>query len=547
MQSDVIKKGTERMPNRSLLKALGLTNSEMEKPFIAVVNSKNDIVPGHIHLDKIGRAVCDGIRNAGGVPFEFQTIAVCDGIAMGHSGMRYSLPSRELICDTIEVMIRAHAFDAMVMIPSCDKVVPAHLMAAGRLNIPAIVVTGGAMEAGFARDRSIDLISSFEAVGAYKKKEMSEEDMKIFENECCPGCGSCSGMFTANTMACITEALGLSLPGCATALAASSKKIRLAKESGEKIVRLIEKNVKSRDIVTKKSFENAVSVDMAIGGSTNTALHIPAIACEFGFRFDLDEFDEISKRTPHLISMRPGGMATMADFDRAGGVYAIFDRLKNKINVKEMTVSGKNIEQVLKDLKYTNPQTNGRLIRTLNDPIHEEGGIAVLKGSLAPKGAVVKQSAVDSKMMKHKGPARVFDSEENAINAVLSGDINPGDVIVIRYEGPKGGPGMREMLATTAAIAGSRLSDSVALVTDGRFSGGTRGPCIGHVTPEAADDGPIAYVKDGDEIRIDISERRLDINVDEKTLKSRIKEKKEENTELRGYLKRYANGYTGGI
>lgn len=544
MRSDNVKKGVERTANRSLLKALGVTDSEMKKPFIAVVNSKNDIVPGHTHLDKIGRAVCDGIRNAGGVPFEFQTIGVCDGIAMGHLGMSYSLPSRELICDTIEVMVQAHAFDGAVMIPSCDKVVPGHLMAAGRLNIPTVIVTGGAMEPGFADDSELDLISSFEAVGAYQKNEISDEELSIMENECCPGCGSCSGMFTANTMACVTEALGMSYPGCATATAASAKKLRIAKESGERIVEMVKNDIKPRDIVTIKSFENAVMVDMAIGGSTNTALHIPTIAHEFGFSFDLNNFDEISKSTPHLISMRPGGSASMKDFDRAGGVYAIFERLSNSINKSELTVFGKTVGEVVSDLKFINPKINKKLIHTVENPIRKEGGIAVLKGNLAPDGSVVKQSAVSEEMLKHKGPARVFDSEEDAMDAILLCKINPGDVVVIRCEGPKGGPGMREMLSPTSAIAGQGLSNSVALITDGRFSGGTRGPCIGHVSPEAAEGGTIAYVEDGDEIEIDIPNRILKLNVSENTLNERKKTKKILNKYDKlpenGYLRRYA-------
>ncbi|WNY26658.1 dihydroxy-acid dehydratase [Methanolapillus ohkumae] len=539
MISDSIKKGPERLPNRALLKALGLTDSEIQKPFIAVVNSKNDIVPGHIHLDKIAEAVKAGIRNAGGVPFEFHTIGVCDGIAMGHSGMKYSLPSRELIQDTIEVMVRAHQFDGMVLIPSCDKVVPAHLMAAGSLDIPSIVVTGGPMMPGFVEDEEKDLISTFELVGAAKAEKYTETQIKNMEDGACPGCGSCAGMFTANTMACIAEAMGLALPGCATAPAVDSKKIRLAKESGERIVELAKTGITPRKIVTKNSIENAIMVDMAIGGSTNTALHLPAIAHAFSIDSGLDDFDRLSKTTPHLIYLRPAGPNFMVDFDRAGGIYAIFERLGDRVCKNEMTVTGKTIGENTKNLVLVNPKLNQRIIQPLQNPIHAEGGIAVLKGTLAPNGSVVKQAAVSEKMMKHTGPARVFDSEEEAMAAILSQKIKDGDVVVIRNEGPKGGPGMREMLSPTAAIAGLGLIESVALVTDGRFSGGTRGPCIGHVSPEASEGGPIALVKDGDEIEIDIKNRILNLNVDEKTLSERKKSLKQNEKPAMGYLKKY--------
>ncbi|MCL2550188.1 MAG: dihydroxy-acid dehydratase [Methanimicrococcus sp.] len=539
MNSDNAKKGLERAANRSLLKALGLTDSEMEKPFIAVVNSKNDIVPGHIHLDKIGEAVKAGIRNAGGVPFEFQTIGVCDGIAMGHEGMKYSLPSRELIQDTIEVMVRAHQFDGMVLIPSCDKIVPGHLMAAGSLDIPAIVVTGGPMQPGFADDTDLDLISMFEFVGAVKSGQINEDKLKMMENNACPGCGSCAGMFTANTMACMTEALGLSLPGCATSPAVDASKIRLAKESGSRIVEMVKEGMTPRKIVTLESFENAVMIDMAIGGSSNTALHLPAIADAFDICLTLDDFDRLSQTTPHIVSLRPAGSWFMTDFDRAGGIYAVLSRLGGRVEMNEMTVNGKTIGENLKTMVLVNPKMNQKVIQTVDNPVHKEGGIAILKGSLAPDGSVVKQAAVSEKMMKHKGPARVFDGEEAAMAAILEGKIKAGDVVVIRYEGPKGGPGMREMLSPTSAIAGLGLIESVALVTDGRFSGGTRGPCIGHVSPEASEGGPIGLVCDGDMIEIDIPNRTLNVLLDEKVLEERRKGFTPLEKPAAGYLKKY--------
>ncbi|MBZ3935183.1 dihydroxy-acid dehydratase [Methanimicrococcus blatticola] len=539
MRSDNAKKGLERAANRSLLKALGLTESEMDKPFIAVVNSKNEIVPGHMHLDKIGEAVKAGIRNAGGVPFEFQTIGVCDGIAMGHEGMKYSLPSRELIQDTIEVMVRAHQFDGMVLIPSCDKVVPGHLMAAGELDIPAIVVTGGPMQPGFADDTDLDLISMFEFVGAAKNGEISEEKLKMMENNACPGCGSCSGMFTANTMACMTEALGLSLPGCATSPAVDASKIRVAKASGERIVEMVKEGLTPRKIVTQNSFENAVMTDMAIGGSSNTALHLPAVANAFGICLTLDDFDRLSKNTPHIVSLRPAGSWFMTDFDRAGGIYSILERLGDRVLKNEKTVTGKTVGENLKNHVLVNPKFNQKVIQTVDNPVHKEGGIAILKGNLAPDGSVVKQAAVSDKMMVHTGPARVYDSEEDAMSAIMEGIVKAGDVVVIRYEGPRGGPGMREMLSPTAAIAGLGLIESVALVTDGRFSGGTRGPCIGHVSPEASEGGPIGLVEDGDMIEIDIPNRKLNVLVDDKVLEERKKSFKPVEKPVDGYLKKY--------
>ncbi|PXF60488.1 MAG: dihydroxy-acid dehydratase [Candidatus Methanogaster sp.] len=535
MRSDRIKKGLARAPHRALLRATGITDFEMDKPFIAVVNSWNDIIPGHIHLDKISEAVKAGIRMAGGVPFEFSTIGICDGIAMNHEGMRYPMPSRELIADSIEIMLRAHAFDGMVLIPSCDKIVPGHLMAAGRLDLPAIAVTGGPMLPGFVGDREEDLISVFEAVGE------SRGNIRNLEGIACPGAGSCSGLFTANTMACMTEALGLSLPGCATAHAIDAKKIHIAKDSGRQILELVRNNITSRQIVTEKSFDNAVAVDMAIGGSTNTVLHLPAIAHDFGITLPLSRFDELSRITPHLINLRPGGEHFMIDFDRAGGVYAIIERLRQSsgIDLGALTATAGTIGENLDDLVIVNPETNKLVIATVDAPKHTEGGIAVLYGTLAPQGSVVKQTAVDPKILKHTGPAKVFESEEDAMEAIMAKKIVSGDVVVVRYEGPKGGPGMREMLSPTSAIAGMGLIDSVALITDGRFSGGTRGPCIGHVSPEAAVGGPIAFVEDGDTIEIDIPNRRLNLVVDQDALDKRKKAWKPPESKLSGVLERY--------
>ena len=551
MRSDTIKEGPERAPNRSLLKATGVTDSEMRKPFIAVVNSWNDIIPGHMHLNKLAEAVKAGIRNAGGVPFEFHTIGVCDGIAMGHEGMKYSLPSREIIEDTIELMVKAHQFDGMVLIPTCDKIVPGHLMAAGRLDIPAIVVTGGPMLPGYVDDSYKDFISVSEGVGAHRIGKISDDDLKELENFACNGAGSCAGMYTANTMACMTEALGLSLPGCATAHAVDAKKIRIAKESGERIVEMVKENLTPRKIVTYKSFENAIMVDMAVGGSTNTTLHLPALAHEFGLHLSLEKFDELSRTTPHLISLRPGGSNVMLHFDRAGGVQAIMQRLYPKLYLEQRTVNGKTIGENLKELDIVNPKLNKEIIGTLENPIHAQGGIAVLKGSLAPEGAVIKQAAVDPGMHVHTGPARVYDGEKAAMESILAGNVKPGDVVIIRYEGPKGGPGMREMLAVTAALGGMGLLESVALITDGRFSGGTRGPCIGHVSPEATEGGPIALVKDGEMIEINIPERTLNIKISEEELKQRKAAFVPPKTEITGYLARYQRSVhsanTGGI
>ena len=540
MRSDNIKKGLERAPHRSLLKAVGLTDEEMSLPFIGVVNSWNEIIPGHIHLDKLAEAVKAGIRMAGGVPFEFNTIGVCDGIAMGHTGMKNSLPSREIIADSIELMVEAHQFDGMVMIPTCDKIVPGHLMAAGRLDIPTIVVTGGPMMPGIVGDEPRDVISLFEAVGARQNGKITDRELKNLEDCSCCGAGSCAGLFTANTMACVTEALGMSLPGCGTAHAVDAKKVRIAKHSGMKILELVDKGITARSIITEKSLDNAIRIDMAIGGSTNTALHLPAIALKYGLTLPLIRFDEISKETPHLINLRPGGNRFLMDFERAGGVPAIQERLRSKLFMDTLTVTGKNIDENLKEYIIINPRANKEIIASLDSPFHAEGGIAVLIGSLAPDGSVIKQTAVNKKMLKHSGPARVFESEEQAMAAIMAKKIKSGDCLVIRYEGPKGGPGMREMLSPTAAIAGMGLIDSVALITDGRFSGGTRGPCIGHVSPEAAQGGPIAFVREGDTIEIDIPGGKLDLKISKEELERRRKSWKPPAPKVtKGYLARY--------
>ena len=539
MKSENVKKGFERAPHRALMKALGFLDEEMEKPFIGVVNSWNEYIPGHVHLDKLAEAVKAGIRLAGGVPLEFNTIGVCDGIAMGHEGMKYSLVSREIIADSIEIMAKAHQVDALVFIASCDKIVPGQLMASLRLNLPSIFVTGGAMCPGFVNDTLVDLISVFEGVGAFKAGKISKAELKALEDEACPGPGSCAGLFTANTMSCLTEALGLSLPGCGTSLAIDAKKLRLAKLSGIKIVELLNKGITPRQIATLDAFKNAIRVDMAIGGSTNTALHLPAIANEAGIKLDLDLFDELSKDTPHLVNLRPGGKHFILDLDRAGGVQAVMLKLKEKLNLNCLTVTGKTLGENLKSFKILNPKKNKEVIRDLDDPYHKEGGLAILKGTLAPRGSIVKQSAIAKDMLKFEGRAKVFNSEEESLEAVLAGEIREGDIVVIRYEGPKGGPGMREMLAVTSAILGMGLK-KVALITDGRFSGGTRGPCIGHVSPEAAEGGPIAIVEDGDLIRVDIPARRLDLLLSEEEIKERLESWKPLRKKLSGVLSRYA-------
>ncbi|MFN4132796.1 MAG: dihydroxy-acid dehydratase [Candidatus Hadarchaeales archaeon] len=518
MRSREVVEGLEALPRRALLRAVGVTNGEMNKPFIAIANSYNNIVPGHIHLRELGEAVAAGIREAGGVPFEFNTIGICDGIAMGTEGMRYSLPSREIIADSVEAMLEAHRFDAVVCIASCDKIVPGMAMAIARVNIPAIFVTGGPMLPGELNGERLDVISAFEAVGAVKEGRKTPRDATKIEEQACPTCGSCAGLFTANTMACLLEALGLVIPGMATAPAVSARKIRLAKQSGAQVMKLLRNDLTPRKIMTRSAFENAIAVDMAIGGSTNTVLHLPAIAREAGIELGLDVFDRISRKTPCLCSIRPNGPHMMIDLDRAGGVQAVMKTLGKRIHGNAMTVTGKTVRENIKFVIVRNKE----IIRPPTRPYRKEGGIAILYGSLAPKGAVVKYAGVSKKMMKRMGVAVVFDSEEEATAAILGRKIKPRDVVVIRYEGPKGGPGMREMLGPTSAISGMGL-DEVALVTDGRFSGGTRGLCVGHVTPEAAEGGPIGIVENGDEILIDVQRRRIDLLISKAELAKRLK------------------------
>ncbi len=538
MISNRIKKGLEKLPHRGLLKSLGVTDEELDKPFVAVVNSYSEIVPGHFHLDKISKAVKDGIRLAGGVPFEFNTIAICDGIAMGHEGMRYSLPSREIISYSVELAIKAHAFDGMVLIASCDKVVPGMLMAAARLDLPTIIVTGGGMEAGYLKGRKLDVISLFEAIGEYKAGKINDDYLKAMENEACPTCGSCAGMFTANTMACLVEALGLSLPGMATSLSHTSKKLRLAKQSGMKIVELIKKKITARKIMTKESFINAIVIDLAIGGSTNTLLHLPAIAYEAGVKLDLKTFDELSEKVPTIVSIRPSGNHFIEDLEKAGGVYAIMKRLKDYLNLNVLTVTGKTLNENLKEYKIINLEYYNKVIRTLENPYRKRGGIIILYGNLAPKGCVLKIAAISDRTKYFKGRAKVFDSEEDAVDYILKGNVEKGDVIVIRYEGPKSG--MREMLKATALISGMNMDEDVALLTDGRFSGGTRGLCIGHISPEAYENGPIAYVMDDDVIEIDVINKKIKWHIDEKELIRRRNEIEVKKPNFKGFLGIYS-------
>jgi dihydroxy-acid dehydratase len=511
MRSDLMKKGLERAPHRSLFKAMGYTDEELSRPLIGVANSANKIVPGHVHLDMIVDDVKAGIRMAGGTPIEFSTIGVCDGIAMGHTGMKYSLVSRELIADSVEIMATAHPFDGLVLVPNCDKIVPGMLMAALRLNIPSIFISGGPMMAGSMAGKTVDLISVFEGIGEVKSGRMTEEELNLLENCACPGCGSCSGMFTANSMNCVTEALGLGLPGNGTIPAVHDARRRLAKRAGMKIMNLVMEEILPRDIATLDAFRNAIAVDMALGCSTNTVLHIPAIAHEAGIDVDLDLFNEISEKTPNICHLSPAGPHHLEDLDMAGGIQAVMMEISKLgvIHLKSMTVTGKTMGENLKGVKIE----SRKVIRSVEDPYSSTGGIAILKGNLAPDGAVVKQSAVTPDMLINEGPARVFESEEESIEAILGGQIHPGDVIVIRYEGPKGGPGMREMLSPTSAIVGMGLDNSVALITDGRFSGGTRGAAIGHISPEAAEGGPIGLVKEGDIILIDIPGKKITLKV----------------------------------
>ena len=544
MRSDNVKIGVERTPNKSLMVALGLTEEEMARPLIGVVCSYNEIVPGHMHLDKIADAVKAGVRMAGGTPIMFPAIAVCDGIAMGHVGMKYSLVTRDLIADSTEAMAIAHQFDGLVMIPNCDKNVPGLLMAAARLNIPAIMCSGGPMLAGHLPDGTRTCLSHmFEAVGAYHAGKMTEEEVDVYTQNACPSCGSCSGMYTANSMNCLCEAIGMALPGNGTIPAPLSERIRFAKRSGMQIMELVKKDIKPRDIMTPAAFENAETVDMALGCSTNTMLHLPAIAHETGLEISLDMSNEISERTPNLCHLAPAGDTFMEDLDRAGGVYAVMNELTKKdlLNLDVMTVTGKTMGENIKNAKIGNTE----IIRTIDNPYSQSGGIAVLKGNIAPDGCVVKKSAVAEEMMQHTGPARVFDSEDDAIKAIYAQEIVAGDVVVIRYEGPKGGPGMREMLNPTSAIVGMGLGSSVALITDGRFSGATRGAAIGHVSPEAAAGGNIGLIKEGDIIDIDIPACSINVRVSDEELEERRKEWVCPEPKITtGYIARYAKMVT---
>ncbi len=536
MRSDNIKKGAQRAAHRSLLRACGLTDEDMTKPFIGIANSFTDIVPGHIHLNELSETIKIGISQSGGVPFEFNTMAICDGIAMNHDGMRYSLASREIIADTVESMAEAHQFDGLVLLPSCDKVVPGMLMAAARLDIPTIVVTGGAMQPGKFKGEYVDLIDVYEASGAVTAGTMSKKELYELEKCACPGAGSCAGLFTANTMACLIEALGMSLPGCGTALATSGKKKSIARSSGVRIVEMVKENLKPSDIMTQDAFNNMVATDLALGGSTNTTLHLPAITNELSddVNVTLDLFDTMSTKIPHIASLSPSGPHMIIDLDNAGGIQSVLKTLEPLINTEVMTCTGSTLKENIKDIEVK----NRNIIYSLDKPYRKEGGIAVLKGNLAPNGGIIKQGAVSSDMMVHRGPAKVYNSEEEVVYGINNFEIEEGDVVVIRYEGPKGGPGMREMLNPTSAIMGMGLTN-VALITDGRFSGGTRGPCIGHVSPEAMNNGTISIVEDGDIIKIDIPNRLIEIELDEDEINKRFANIKHPKRKLKGWLARY--------
>jgi dihydroxy-acid dehydratase len=542
MRSDVTKKGIERAPHRSLMRALGLTSREIEQPIVGIVNSFNEIIPGHIHLKAVAEAAKSGVYSAGGTPLEFETIGVCDGIAMGHLGMRYSLPSRELIADSVETVVQAHAFDALVFIPNCDKIIPGMLMAAVRLNIPSIFVSGGPMLAGrMADDKCVDLSNVFEAVGKVTKGEMSQSELEELEAVACPGCGSCSGMFTANTMNCLTEALGMALSGNGTIPAIDARRIQLAKQAGRKVMDLLAMDIRPRDIITNRSIYNAFVVDMALGGSTNSVLHIIALAHEAGIDFPLETLNEISQRTPHLSKMRPSGDYHLEDLDLAGGIAAVMKEVSEQLNLDVRTVSGKSVREDIADARVKDAE----VIRPVSNPHSARGGLSILFGNLAPQGAVVKSAAVIPEMMVHKGPARVFNSEDEATSEIMKGAVKSGDVVVIRYEGPKGGPGMPEMLTPTSIISGMGLDKEVALVTDGRFSGATRGAAIGHVSPEAAEKGPIAALKDGDQIKIDIPNNRIEVELSDDEIERRLSQLPEFEPKIKtGYLKRYMEKVT---
>lgn len=545
MKSDNVKKGMQQAPHRSLFNALGYTKEEMDRPLVGIVSSYNEIVPGHMNLDKIVNAVKMGVAMAGGTPVMFPAIAVCDGIAMGHIGMKYSLVTRDLIADSTEAMALAHQFDALVMVPNCDKNVPGLLMAAARINVPTIFVSGGPMLAGHVKGQKRSLSSMFEAVGSYAAGTMTEEDVCEFENKVCPTCGSCSGMYTANSMNCLTEVLGMGLPGNGTIPAVYSERIRLAKHAGMQVMELYRKNIRPRDIMTKEAILNALTVDMALGCSTNSMLHLPAIAHEIGMDFEIDFANGISAKTPNLCHLAPAGPTYMEDLNEAGGVYAVMNELnkKNLLNTECMTVTGKTVGENIAGCVNKNPE----VIRPIDNPYSQTGGLAVLKGNIAPDGSVVKRSAVVEEMLVHEGPARVFECEEDAITAIKGGQIHPGDVVVIRYVGPKGGPGMPEMLNPTSAIAGMGLGSSVALITDGRFSGASRGASIGHVSPEAAVGGPIALIEEGDIIEIDIPNLKLNVRVSDEELAARKEKWQPREPEVTtGYLARYASMVTSG-
>ena len=541
MRSDQVKKGIERAGNRALLYATGVTKQGLNKPFIGIASSFTDLVPGHVTMREFERAIENGVSAGGGLPFIFGLPAICDGIAMGHSGMHYSLPSRELIADAIESIAEAHKLDGLVLLTACDKITPGMLMAAGRLNIPTIMVTAGPMLTGRYKMRKLDLVrDTFEAAGALRAGKITEAELNCLEENSCPGPGSCAGLYTANTMSCLTEALGMSLTGCGTALAVSSKKKRIAYASGERIVALVKEEMTPRKIMTQNAFINALRVDMAIGGSSNTALHLPAISHEVGIELSLDDFDEISRETPHITSLRPSGEFFMEDLEYAGGIPGVLNSLKDVL-LSSDTVSGKNIRDIAKDGIIFDPN----VIRSLDNAFHKEGGIAVLKGNIAPDGCVVKQTAVSERAQRITGSAKVFNCEEDAMKAIMDKKIKAGDVVVIRYEGPKGGPGMREMLSPTSALVGMGLSDSVALITDGRFSGGTQGPCIGHISPEAMEGGPIALLKDGDMIDIDIPARKINVKLTDVELAKRRSEWRAPEPKAKtGWLARYARFVT---
>jgi dihydroxy-acid dehydratase len=542
MRSDMVKKGIERAPHRSLLRAVGCSSDDWDKPFVGVINSFSEIVPGHIHLRKMAKAVEEGIRSRGGVPFEVNTIAVCDGIAMNHPGMKYSLPSRELIADSVEILAQAHAFDGLVFIPNCDKVVPGMMMAAARLNLPCVFISGGPMLAGKLvwedATKSVDVITVFQAVGEVARGKMTEAELQELEMVACPGCGSCAGMFTANTMNCLSEALGMALPGNGTIPAVEARRVQLAYKAGQQVMEALANDIKPKDVLTRDSLYNAFAVDMALGGSTNSVLHLTAIAHEAGIDFPLSWINEISDSIPHICKLSPAGDYHIEDLDLAGGIPAVMQELSGLLKLKANTILGKQLGQIVREAKVKNRE----VIHPLSQPYAPTGGIGILFGNLAPDGSVVKSAAVAPEMLVHQGPARVFDSEEEATAAIVKGKFRSGDVLVIRYEGPKGGPGMREMLAATSILSGMGMDKEVALITDGRFSGGTRGAAIGHISPEAAEKGPIAALRDGDIVRIDIPGHKLEVELSPKELEQRLASLSPFAPKIRtGYLKRYSD------